>query len=219
MYGENVTSQVVVASFRSREESLRARRALESSGIAAEAGGRMEDRPRLAADLIADGFDVAVEAADADRAIALLHELWPDVRPERAAPRCPACGSPGVRRLMRLRIFAAAAVVLLAAGIAIGERDLMLLLAAILGLLLMMTPPLRCQACGESWRPDIMPAAEEVESDDAACPRCGSPDTGRIAHRREKALTLIVNLVVPPTFLVWPFLKRRRCAACGHEWR
>ena len=169
------------------------------------------------------GFDLIVPAAEAELAIALLQRLWrekDDAGPQ-AFARCPACGSLEVSRLRRALIFALTVPVLLFGAALTGERELFLLMIAIVGGVLLLARPNRCRVCDERWRGGDAPVAGEsgVESPEIPCPRCGAKDSERIERRREKATTLLVNFLMPPLLFVWPFLPRRRCSACGHQWR
>jgi hypothetical protein len=144
-------SPVVVAAFLSRDEALLSAETLESEKIASEVFPRREDLPRLCADVFDAGFDLVVEAGDADAALAALRRLWPDdvtLEPE----RCPVCGSMNIRHLPRIRLFAVATFVLLIGGLVTGERDLFLLVIGIVGVLLVMTPVNHCRACRHQWR-------------------------------------------------------------------
>ena len=219
-----MTDRVVIAAFRERQEAEAARGALNEEGIGAEVTATAPAARRLCDDLFGDGFDVVVDAGDAASAIAILHRLWPDAPPPPAMlpERCPACGSPDVAALRRVRFFVVAAAVLVAGGLLTGQRELFFLLIGIIGVLLVFAPARRCRMCGERWTPperNTPPEAAAAESVAAICPRCGSGETERIPRRREKAWTLLVNLAIPPALLVWPLLPRQRCGACGHEWR
>lgn len=93
-----------------------------------------------------------VSAADGDRAIALLQRMWPETAIDvQVLEQCPACGSTAVARLLRLRLFLIAAAVLVAASFVFGQRDLFLLLVAIIGGVLILAPNRRCRECGERW--------------------------------------------------------------------
>ena len=143
----------VIACFRSHDEAIAAERALTANGIVAGSGPRNAAFNRVCPDLFPDGFDVFVDAADAARGIAIVQHLWPDdVIDAVAIEPCPACGSTDTARLPRVKIFIAAAVVLFAAGVAFGQRDLFLLATGILGVILLVTPNRRCRSCGERWR-------------------------------------------------------------------
>ncbi len=144
---------VVIAAFRSRDEAIAARDALQQEGIAADAAPRSDGIERMCADAFDLGFDVIVSAADAERAIGVLRRLWPDDAAEaKREERCSACGSTDVARVPRLRIFVVVALMMIVGSILFGERELFLLLAAIVGGLLLLTPRQRCRACGERWR-------------------------------------------------------------------
>jgi hypothetical protein len=149
-----VDRPAVVAAFRSLDEAVAARDALQQEGIAAVAGPRNDGIERMCADAFDSGFDVIVSAADAEPAIALLRRIWPDepAAEARAEERCPACGSGEVARVPRLRIFIAVALVMIAGSILFGQRELFLLVIAIVGGLLLLTPRRRCRVCGERWR-------------------------------------------------------------------
>jgi hypothetical protein len=147
-----VNTPVVVAAFRLSDEAARAQRALQQEGIAGEAGPRAEGIERMCADAFDSGFDVVVNAADAERAIAVLRRLWPDEAEPLVEVRCGACRSSDVARLPRLRIFLLAALLMVVGSIVFGERNLFLLLTAIIAGLLLLTPRWRCRACGERWR-------------------------------------------------------------------
>ena len=173
--------------------------------------------------VFADGWDLVVPAAESELATALLQRLWREKEEDepRAFARCPECGSLEVTRLRRMPLFVLAGLLLLAGGAMTGERNLFLLMIAIVAVVLLMARPNRCRHCGERWKGGDAPLANEHELETPAvpCPRCGAQDSERIIRRREKAMTLLVNFLVPPLIFVWPFLPRRRCTACGHEWR
>lgn len=209
-------AHVVVASFHSVAEERAARTALESEGIAAEAGTDAT---------LGDGWRcLSVAPAEAERALAVLRELWPaqEGRVEEAAPeQCPSCGSGEVRRVGRFRLFLLAALILLPLGALTNETALFALTLAIVGALLLFVPNRRCPACAERWQAPRRFVQEEraVETPDVPCPRCGSSETFSIDRRRLKGITLLVNLILPPLVVLWPFLPRRRCGECGGEWR
>lgn len=214
--------RAVIAAFRIRDEARLAEALLRHHGIGAETRPHDELVLRLCSGAFPAGFDVVVAARDAEGAITLLQKVWGD-EPEapQAFARCPACGSLEVTRLRRALLFVVVTVVLLVGSGVTGERDLFALMLAIVGGLLLFARPNRCRACGERWRGGDEPIAAEVavELPDVPCPRCGSSETEKIGRRREKATTLLVNLLVPPMLFVWPFLPRRRCTACGNQWR
>ncbi len=145
---------MVIAAFRSRDEAIEAREALQREGIAATAGPRDESIERMCADALGTNFDVVVDAAEAERGIALLRRIWPDEAQLEAlaARHCPACGASDVARLPRLRIFLVVALILIAGSVVFGEQELFLLLIGIVGGLLLLTPRWHCRACRERWR-------------------------------------------------------------------
>ncbi len=216
-----MTPLVVIAAFRSGAEAEQARRQLAGQGVAADVLPRNPNFERQCADLFDDGFDVVVAPEIADDAIAIVQGLWPDELPEGPqTEQCRDCGSNDVAALPRLRFFAIAALLLLIAGMILGERDLFALVIAIIGGILLVTPNRRCRTCGSRWNGQRAVAAEDaVAPPEVTCPKCASRETEPIARRREKALTLLVNLVAPPLLFIWPFLPRRRCTACAHQWR
>lgn len=114
---------------------------------------RQDAMERLCPDVFDGGFDVVVAASDAADAIALLQRIWPDesVLDVEATAPCPACASADVMRIPRIRIFIVAAVALIGASLVFGERDLFLLVIAIVGAALVLTPSRRCRNCGERW--------------------------------------------------------------------
>jgi hypothetical protein len=209
---------LVVASFRSPSEAHTALDALQNAGIEAA----LVPQP-------GSFIGVVAAEADADRAVALLDEIWPDVpSPVERQPieieRCPECGSDDFLRIRRLPFFIIFSTATLAAGYAVGQRDLFALLVAIIGVVLLIGPNRRCLVCGERWRQwstagPPPPPPPEVEPPDVPCPRCGSSETGPIDRRRMKALTMLINFILPPLLFVWPFLPKRKCDSCGHEWR
>ena len=208
---------IVVASFRSPAEAESALVALRSAGIEATA----VPQP-------ASFIGIVAREQDADRAIALLDEMWPDVTPPVESrtieiERCPECGSDDILRIRRLPFFIIFSTVMIAAGYVAGQTDLFALLVAIIGGVLLIGPNRRCLVCGDRWRqwsnPAPPPPPPEVELPDVPCPHCGSPDTGLIDRRRMKALTMLINFILPPLLFVWPFLPKRKCDSCGHEWR
>jgi hypothetical protein len=217
-----VNDPVVVAAFKVHSEAAFTCAALAREDIAAEVGERTDALPRLCVDAFDGGFDVIVESVGAQAAIGVIQHLWPEE--PRALPfveRCPACDASEISRLPRLRLFVLAAALLVVIGAIVGERDLFLLVIGIVAVLLLIAPGRLCRACGERWRGGGGPPAAEgaVETPEAPCPRCGSEESETIPRRREKALTLLVAYALPPTVLVWPWLPRRRCTACQHEWR
>jgi hypothetical protein len=150
---DDVMDRVVIAAFRERPDAVAAERALASAAIASEVCARSNELPRLCVDAFADGFDVVVDESEANAAIALLQRLWPDEPLEaRTAERCPECGSSDVFRLRRLLLFGFAAAALVVAGAMTGQNTLFVTMAAIVALLLAITPPWRCRACRASWR-------------------------------------------------------------------
>ena len=196
---------------------------LEHSGLESEAVPYDESMERRCDGVFPTGSDLVVAAGDADQAIVLVQKMFreePDAGVQ-AFARCPACGSLEVTRLRRLLLFAVTAVALLIGGAVTGERDLFMLMIAIVGGILLLSRENRCRACGERWRGGREPIAPEdaVEAPDVPCPRCGSLETERLTRRREKATTLLVNMLVPPLLFVWPFLPKRKCGSCGHQWR
>ena len=210
--------QVVIASFRSVAEAQIARSAIEEGGIEVTLAREQSL-----------GIGVAVSATDADRALAILRDVWPET--EEAAgddswsepERCPDCGSSDFLRIRRLPFFLFFTAIMLVLGIATDQRDLFTLMIGIVALLLFLGPNRRCLSCGERWRSwksaPKPPEEPPVEPPDVACPRCGSLETGMIDRRRMKASTLLLNFIVPPLLLVWPFMAKRKCDECGHEWR
>jgi hypothetical protein len=216
-------SPVVIAAFRSAAEAHQARVALERAGVEADVISRNPALERMCDDVFEDGFDVIVGRSDAPAAIAVVQGIWPD-EAEASAPieQCAECGSAEVTAIPRVRIFILAAIVLYAIGVAVGERDMFVLSAGIVGVLLFMAPNRRCRNCGERWTGERRVAPEDaidVAPVEVPCPRCGSNETDVIPRRREKAMTMLVNIIVPPLLFVWPFLAKRRCASCGLEWR
>ncbi|HUP44043.1 MAG TPA: hypothetical protein VM779_00880 [Thermoanaerobaculia bacterium] len=222
---DSAPSHVVVASFRSPAEAQAARAAIEEAGI----------ESTLVRDQMI-GIGVVVAAKDADRAIDLLRDLWPDPGPWREeeppvveVERCPECGSPDLIRIRRLPFFIVFSTVMVAIGYAVGQRDLFGLLVVIVAALLFLGPNRRCLTCGALWRSmGLGPRASglgvprsevAVEPPDVPCPRCGSPETAPIDRRRQKALTLLVHFILPPLLLLWPFMPKRKCEECGHEFR
>ena len=144
-------SPVVIAAFRSESEAQGARGALVAQNIEAEAVARDESLARLCPDLFTDGFDVVVNGEDADRAIAILRRLWPEVIDVEPQERCPACEATTISRLPRLRIFLAAAIVLFLTSLFAGQQDLFLIATAVIAAVLLLTPNRRCRTCGERW--------------------------------------------------------------------
>jgi RNA polymerase subunit RPABC4/transcription elongation factor Spt4 len=217
-----VNRPVVIAAFRSHAEALAARGALETEGISAAITTPDPAIPRLCAGAFRGGYDILVSDSDAADGVAVVQRLFPD---EREAPlpieQCPACGSTEITTLPRLLIFLITAPLLVIAGAFTGERDLFLLVIGIFGALLLFAPGRRCRVCGERWYAPWPRRAPEnaIEPEAAICPHCGSEETERIGRRREKAITLLVNMIIPPTIVVWPMLKKWRCARCGKEWR
>lgn len=127
---------------------------LEREGIEAAVIPRQDALERLCDDVFDGGFDVIVESDDAAAAIAFIQRHWPDETPidVEVLDRCPACGSTDVARLHRVRLFLIAAAILLAGNLIFGQRDLFLLVTAIVGAALVLTPAKRCRACGERWK-------------------------------------------------------------------
>jgi hypothetical protein len=147
-----VNQPVVVAAFRSWDEAVAAQRALQWAGIEADAGPRVDAIERMCVDAFDEGIDVVVSGGDAERAIAVLRGLWPDEAEPDLDERCPACRSNDIALLPRLRIFLVVALLLVVGTIFFGQRNLFLLLIAIVGGLLLLTPRRSCRACGERWR-------------------------------------------------------------------
>lgn len=206
---------LVVASFRSPGEARTALSALQNAGIEA----MLVPQP-------GEFLGVVTAEVDADRAVDLLGQLWPDAPEERPLieiERCRECRSGDILRIRRLPFFILFSTVMLAAGYAAGQIDLFSLLIVIVGGVLVIGPNRRCLTCGARWRDwssaPPSPPRPEVEPPDVVCPRCGSAETGPIDRRRMKALTMLVNFVIPPLLFVWPFLPKRKCDSCGLEWR
>ncbi|HEU4521870.1 MAG TPA: hypothetical protein VFT12_07700 [Thermoanaerobaculia bacterium] len=208
---------MVIAWFRSPGEAQIARARLEAEGIAATLAS-------------GNGYGIAVAADDVERALAILESIWPDESPAPERPaidieRCPECGSGDLLRIRRLPFFIISTTLLLLAGHAVGQLDLFAILIAVIAGLLFFGPNRRCLSCNERWRSSVAPPPPPVRSEiaveppDVECPRCGSRETGPIDRRRMKAWTLLVNFVLPPLLLLWPFMPRRKCEECGHEWR
>ena len=214
-----MTDPVVIAAFRARVEAEAACDAIVGAGMAADVVPRTNELPRLADDLFEGGFDLIVDRADAAAALEVVRRLWPDEPRREHVVRCPACGSTSISRLRRLRIFLVVAVLLLILGEITSQRELFVLVIGIVAVLLLIAKPMRCRDCGERWRGEPPPPDDPVEAPAVVCPRCGSEETGPISRRRERAWTLLVNYLLPPFVLVWPFQARRRCGSCGHEWR
>jgi hypothetical protein len=149
-----VDGPVVIAAFLSQDEAIAAQRVLQDEGIAADAEPRTDDIERMCVDAFDSGFDVIVRAGDAEPAIALLRRVWPDeaAAEPKGEERCPACASSDVARMPRLRIFLIVALLMVVGSIIFEQRSLFLLLMAIVGGLLLLTPRQRCRACGERWR-------------------------------------------------------------------
>lgn len=206
---------VVIASFRQEAEARTAREALSAAAIESVVGDDVAVGGRW--------IGVAVHEADAGRALGVLEEIWGDEAaraPLQIATRsCPDCGSGDVRNFPRVRILAAATLLLLTAGALTGQQTLFLLTLAIVAATVLAAPNRRCAQCGERWREGATAVEEDaVETPDVPCPGCGSSETSRIDRRRESAITLLVNLALPPLVVLWPFLHRRRCSDCRHEW-
>lgn len=211
---------MVVAAFREWSEAGLAQQALSAQGIAAASHPQGNAFERLCADVFTGGVDVVVDRERAADAIAIIERLWPVPVEASTVERCEACSSTDLASLPRLRLFLWSATVLLVAGVALDLRDLFTLVAAIVGVILLLSPNRRCRACGERWTAPWRVAPENaVEAADRPCPKCNSLETQPIARRREKALTLLINVLMPPFFLIWPRLPRYRCADCGNEWR
>lgn len=183
------------------------------------------ERAGIAVTLTNVGLVVAAE--DADRALKVLEAIWPD-EPAQNEPeiievwKCAECGSTDVVRIRRLPIFIIITTLLLVAGHVVGQIEPFALLIAIIAALFFFGPNRRCASCGELWRSwatSPAPPDVPVESPAVPCPRCGSPETYRLNRRRQKAWTLLVNFTLPPLLLLWPFLPRRKCEECGHEFR
>jgi hypothetical protein len=215
-----VNRPVVIAAFLAASEAQEARTLLEAAAIEGAVVPRDGELPRRCADAFDGGWDVVVDDSQSDEALALLHRAWPAAEELPSVETCPACGSRRIFILPRLLLFAAASALLLTFGSLTGERDLFFLVIAIVGGLLLLTPGRRCRDCGERWRWKApLGEADAAELPELLCPRCASEDTFPLRHRRERAITLIVNLIIPPFLVVWPFQKRWRCRSCGHEWR
>lgn len=215
---------VVVAWFRSREEGVLALRMLLDSGFAARLTDDREHDLPAPDGLPLVGVALMVTAGEAEDARRMIAALWPVAEPKliAAAPddRCPGCGSSESSRLPRLHLFLAALVLATIAGFISGQMRLFMLTVAVVAVALLLTPDRRCVSCGERWRSSReAPEENATEVPDIACPRCSSTDTHRIDNRRRNGLTLIVNLILPPLLLVWPFLPKWRCDDCENEWR
>lgn len=199
---------VVVASFRSLAEANITRSALAESGVTT---------------LPSDPHTIVVSAEDGERALSIVERVWPDEPAALTAgesERCPECGSDVLLRIRRLPFFIVFTTLMIVIGHAVGQINLFALVAAIVAFILAIGPNRRCIVCGAQWQGRTPPAADvPVEPPEVLCPICGSDETGLIDRRRMKATTMLVNFIAPPLFFVWPFMARRKCDECGHEWR
>lgn len=213
--------RVAVAAFRSLTEARLAQATLSDRGIVASVQPRSDGYERLCVDVFDAGIDVLVDRDVATDAISIINELWPlDTAQLSDHESCNACASTDIATLPRLKLFLASATVLFLTGTALDLRDLFALVVAVVGVILLLAPNRRCRSCGERWTAPWRVAPENArEGTEVPCPACRSSQTESITRRREKALTLLVNVIMPPFFLVWPRLPRHRCTACGHEWR
>lgn len=181
---------------------------------------------------------LVVPAEHADEAtgiIATNAEAAPeDAAPEVAEPApdlatdddslCPECRSANVAFMPKLRIFGFFALAAIGLGAVTGQRDLAAALIAAVGLITLIVPRARCRDCGEQWTP-AGPHAEEPDAPppdgedllEPHCPRCFSTDIYRIAHRRLKGATMLVQLllVLPLPLVIWPLLPKQKCESCG----
>jgi ribosomal protein L37AE/L43A len=139
---------VTIAKYRKSGDAERVRAALAAEGIAAAI----------------DGEHLLVDAADVERADAVLNRMYDVEHAERVTPsdtearpdprECPNCGSRAIRRVPRLAIFAAAAAIVVVASYVWTESMTESALLAILSLavLFLIFERWRCDDCGSTWR-------------------------------------------------------------------
>ena len=141
----------IIAKYRKVADAERVRDALAAEGIAATIDGE-------------EPFQLLVDAADVERADQVLNRIYDvehaeRVTPSDAAPRpdsreCPECGSTAIRRVPRLAIFIAAAIVIVGASYVWTESMTESALMAILSLavLFLIFERWRCNECEATWR-------------------------------------------------------------------
>ena len=137
-----------IARYRNERDAQRVRDALAAEGI----------------DSKIDGELLLVDDADVERADAVLNRIYDVEHAERVTPsdteprpdprECPSCGSRSIRRVPRLAIFIAAAVLIVVASYVWTESFTESAILAILSLavLFLVFERWRCDDCGATWR-------------------------------------------------------------------
>jgi hypothetical protein len=158
--------RVTVATFRTKGEAAKVRRALEDAHIDATVG-REEHLPNpapLAAGDAVGSERVAIQVPEheVDEADAVINRVYGvedaelatprDEAPPAAATTCPNCGSADIDRIPLFRFFALVALLGIGVCIAVGQDDaaFFVVLAAAIAILIM--PRWHCRDCGQRWR-------------------------------------------------------------------
>lgn len=232
----------MIARFRSLPDAEAARSALEAAGFDVLLADDNLVRINWLYSQAIGGIRLFVRDDEADEAKAFLTEslfasdasfdvdgrgeaVVPIEPPRGAAPRCPECGSPLVRRLPRMAIVALAALTAAAIGTATGEWNIAGLMLAIVFVIVFAAPSHRCRDCAASFSPAASEASWNVrpaETPDESCPRCGSAEVSAIDRfrvRRFSFFFIAVGVMLwIPLLLAWPFLDKRQCHSCTARW-
>jgi ssDNA-binding Zn-finger/Zn-ribbon topoisomerase 1 len=136
---------------------------------------------------------------------------------------CPACGSKEAAQTPRLMLFVFISVVLGGVGLAVGQSELAVAAVVAAAFIVAFLPSHRCTKCGERWnaeasdRTNCAPPPDIRDTIEERCPRCGSANFHHVDHRRLKAITLMIPLIILVVLLVWPFLPKKHCDDCGND--
>jgi hypothetical protein len=230
--------QTIVARFTTVGEAEAARSALDAAGIPCRLGDENTIAVQWLYSNAIGGVKVVVAEGDREDVLEVLRnasEQAPpeavdeleasdgeEPSPEQEDPPCPACGSMARRRIPRLRVFAALAVIAVGVGAAVEEPNLALALIVGVAVALAITPAVRCANCGQRFtqagrRVVKIPLPEAEDVVDAHCERCGSVEVHRAIWRRFGAFSLLPFF---PMFFLAPFwivLPKWKCDQCGRR--
>ena len=223
----------IVSQFSTVGEAEAARSALEGAGIDVE----VLDEQIVTVDWLysnaVGGVKLLVRDGDIDEAEKILSTLAveaadAEAEPARAAEpaeepvHCPWCRSTDVARIPRLRFLFFFALIFLGVGTAVHQPALALAGVAVAAIVLAVVPTHRCTSCGRRWtraRPfePVAAAPLPIVADliERRCPRCGSPEFHRIAHRRLRAVPLLWEPAIVFVVPIWLFLPKYECDNCG----
>jgi DNA-directed RNA polymerase subunit RPC12/RpoP len=234
---------VIIARFSSLPEAEGARSALESAGIEAFLADENTVGVNWLYSNALGGMRLYVNgenAADASRILGLESDSTEDApSTEETAPLdeetepealgCGECGSTNVTAIPRGAIALIVAVIATGVTVVSGLVAIPLLFAVIVVAILLFGPTHRCRDCGTTFvdrrrsrtRETEAGPSEEIEPPDVKCPRCGSLETETLRRRRIKGATLAMSalgiFLWLPFLVVWMFLPKHHCIACGNE--